>query len=156
MRRYRRGSVEDNKHRPSRKSSNLTPHLAVNCACSILTYVHNPPPAPPLTSNDRFFPSAYTSEYCVIIVGLGCVVCRNCLAGEPQQKIARIARREPEKYAACDRVSLVSSFVSSILAGRYCSIDASDASGMNLMDIRYVCTGTSYARQQHLISTIIY
>eukprot|EP00903_Cladosiphon_okamuranus_P007840 g7585.t1 len=51
-------------------------------------------------------------------------------------QIARIARREPEKYTTCERVSLVSSFVTSILAGRYCSIDASDASGMNLMDIR--------------------
>ncbi|CAN0084238.1 unnamed protein product, partial [Laminaria digitata] len=51
-------------------------------------------------------------------------------------QIARIARREPEAYAACERVSLVSSFLTSLLAGRYCSIDASDASGMNLMDIR--------------------
>lgn len=54
-----------------------------------------------------------------------------------ERKIARIARREPETYASCERVSLVSSFVTSILAGRYCSIDASDASGMNLMDIRH-------------------
>lgn len=53
-------------------------------------------------------------------------------------QIARIARREPGAYAACERVSLVSSFVTSVLAGRYCPIDASDASGMNLMDIRYV------------------
>ncbi|CAN0530399.1 unnamed protein product, partial [Ectocarpus sp. 12 AP-2014] len=51
-------------------------------------------------------------------------------------QISRIARREPEAYASCERVSLVSSFVTSLLAGRYCSIDASDASGMNLMDIR--------------------
>eukprot|EP00752_Nemacystus_decipiens_P016481 g14732.t1 len=51
-------------------------------------------------------------------------------------QIARIVRREPETYASCERVSLVSSFVTSILTGRYCSIDASDASGMNLMDIR--------------------
>lgn len=28
--------------------------------------------------------------------------------------------------------------MTSVLAGRYCPIDASDASGMNLMDIRYV------------------
>ncbi|CAM9733519.1 unnamed protein product [Pylaiella littoralis] len=51
-------------------------------------------------------------------------------------QIARISRREPEVYASCERVSLVSSFVTSLLAGRYCPIDASDASGMNLMDIR--------------------
>lgn len=54
----------------------------------------------------------------------------------PNEKIARIARREPEIYASCERVSLVSSFVTSVMAGRYCPIDASDASGMNLMDIR--------------------
>lgn len=53
-------------------------------------------------------------------------------------QIARVARREPGTYAACERVSLVSSFVTSVFAGRYCSIDASDASGMNLMDIRSV------------------
>ncbi|CAM9439927.1 unnamed protein product [Ectocarpus fasciculatus] len=52
------------------------------------------------------------------------------------QQISRIARREPEAYATCERVSLVSSFVTSLFVGRYCSIDASDASGMNLMDIR--------------------
>ncbi|CAN0323396.1 unnamed protein product, partial [Scytosiphon promiscuus] len=51
-------------------------------------------------------------------------------------QIARIARREPEAYASCERVSLVSSFVTSLLTGHYCPIDASDASGMNLMDIR--------------------
>ncbi|CAN0205913.1 unnamed protein product [Ectocarpus sp. 4 AP-2014] len=50
-------------------------------------------------------------------------------------QISRIARREPKAYASCERVSLVSSFVTSLLVGRYCSIDASDASGMNLMDI---------------------
>lgn len=53
-------------------------------------------------------------------------------------QIARVARREPDAYASCERISLVSSFVTSLFAGHYCSIDASDASGMNLMDIRFV------------------
>ncbi|CAN0138868.1 unnamed protein product, partial [Discosporangium mesarthrocarpum] len=51
-------------------------------------------------------------------------------------QIARISRLEPEVYASSERVSLVSSFLTSVLAGKYCPIDASDASGMNLMDIR--------------------
>lgn len=65
----------------------------------------------------------------------------------PCKKIARIARREPEAYARCERVSLVSSFVTSLLAGKYCPIDASDASGMNLMDIRRVMEGLKKIRE---------
>ena len=52
------------------------------------------------------------------------------------QQIARMARRHPDVWEACERVSLVSSFVSSVLIGEYAPIDTSDGSGMNLMDIR--------------------
>lgn len=52
------------------------------------------------------------------------------------QQIARIARTQPEVWDACERVSLVSSFLSSLLCGDYAAIDASDGSGMNLMDLR--------------------
>ena len=52
------------------------------------------------------------------------------------QQIARIARRHPGVWEACERVSLVSSFLSSILIADFAPIDASDGSGMNLMDLR--------------------
>ncbi|CAM9530696.1 unnamed protein product [Choristocarpus tenellus] len=51
-------------------------------------------------------------------------------------QIARIARLEPTVYTSCERVSLVSSFLTGVLAGCHCPVDAADASGMNLMDIR--------------------
>ena len=51
-------------------------------------------------------------------------------------QIARIAKRHPETYAATERISLVSSFMATLLAGAYAPIDWSDGSGMNLLDIR--------------------
>jgi xylulokinase len=39
------------------------------------------------------------------------------------QQFARMSRRHPDVWAACERVSLVSSFVSSILSGDYAAID---------------------------------
>ena len=50
-------------------------------------------------------------------------------------QILRVQHQLPEVYAATDRVSLVSSFVASVLAGAYIDIDESDACGMNLWDI---------------------
>lgn len=51
-------------------------------------------------------------------------------------QIAKIYRAEPHVYAGTGTIALVSSFMPSILAGRIVPIDASDGSGMNLMDIR--------------------
>ncbi|CAM9433343.1 unnamed protein product, partial [Phaeothamnion confervicola] len=51
-------------------------------------------------------------------------------------QIAKFAAADPAAYAATERVSLVSSFVASVLAGALVPIDQSDGSGMNLMDIR--------------------
>lgn len=51
-------------------------------------------------------------------------------------QIAKIYEERPDAYAATERICLVSSFMASLLKGAYVSIDASDGSGMNLMDIR--------------------
>lgn len=51
-------------------------------------------------------------------------------------QIARIAKLYPEAYENTERISLVSSFATSILCGDYANIDMSDGSGMNLLDIR--------------------
>ena len=51
-------------------------------------------------------------------------------------QIAKIYRTQPERYADTERIGLVSSFAASLLLGDYAPIDASDGSGMNLLDIR--------------------
>jgi xylulokinase len=50
-------------------------------------------------------------------------------------QIRKFFKREPEAYAATDRVHLVSSFLASLLAGQHAPIDPGDGSGMNLMDL---------------------
>jgi xylulokinase len=47
----------------------------------------------------------------------------------------KIARERPLAFANTEHVSLVSSFLASILLQKYAPIDSSDASGMNLLDI---------------------
>lgn len=51
-------------------------------------------------------------------------------------QIHRIFETQPEVYHDTERISLVSSFMASLLIGGYASIDETDGSGMNLMDIR--------------------
>merc|ERR1719259_937323 len=50
-------------------------------------------------------------------------------------QIAKAFAESPETYAQTERISLVSSFLCSVLLGRYAPIDHSDASGCNLFDI---------------------
>lgn len=50
-------------------------------------------------------------------------------------QIRKIYQTMPHIYEDTERISLVSSFMASILVGRYASIDETDGAGMNLMDI---------------------
>lgn len=51
-------------------------------------------------------------------------------------QIRKIYKTLPDVYHDTERISLVSSFMASILIGSYASIDETDGSGMNLVDIR--------------------
>ena len=51
-------------------------------------------------------------------------------------QIRRFANTEPEAWRRTAHVCLVSSFVTSVLAGRLAPIDHGDGAGMNLLDIR--------------------
>lgn len=50
-------------------------------------------------------------------------------------QIRKIARAQPELYKKTDRISLVSSFVASVLLGEITDIEEADGCGMNLYDI---------------------
>ncbi|XP_038715532.1 xylulose kinase 2-like isoform X2 [Tripterygium wilfordii] len=50
-------------------------------------------------------------------------------------QIRKIFQTRPEVYGDTERISLVSSFMASLLIGGYACIDESDGGGMNLMDI---------------------
>lgn len=51
-------------------------------------------------------------------------------------QIRKIFETQPEVYQNTERISLVSSFVASLLIGAYACIDETDGAGMNLMDIK--------------------
>ncbi|KAB1212118.1 Xylulose kinase [Morella rubra] len=51
-------------------------------------------------------------------------------------QIRKILETQPEVYHDTERISLVSSFMASLLIGAYASIDETDGAGMNLMDIK--------------------
>lgn len=51
-------------------------------------------------------------------------------------QIAKMYQTRPEEFQQTERISLVSSFSASLFLGQYASIDFSDGSGMNLLDIR--------------------
>lgn len=51
-------------------------------------------------------------------------------------QIRRIYETQQEVYQNTERISLVSSFMASILIGAYACIDQTDGAGMNLMDIK--------------------
>jgi xylulokinase len=51
-------------------------------------------------------------------------------------QIAKLREELPYKFAECARISLVSSMMASVLLGEFAPMDASDASGTNLIAIR--------------------
>ncbi|KAK1392991.1 Xylulose kinase [Heracleum sosnowskyi] len=51
-------------------------------------------------------------------------------------QIRKIYETQPKVYRDTERISLVSSFMASILIGAYACIDQTDGAGMNLMDIK--------------------
>lgn len=51
-------------------------------------------------------------------------------------QIRRFWQTQPEAFAQTERISLVSSFLASVLVGAFAPIDVADGSGMNLLDIR--------------------
>lgn len=51
-------------------------------------------------------------------------------------QIRKIFLKLPEIYNQTERISLVSSFMASLLIGSYACIDETDGAGMNLMDIK--------------------
>ncbi|OLY81961.1 Xylulose kinase [Smittium mucronatum] len=51
-------------------------------------------------------------------------------------QISKVQKEFPEIYNNTERISLVSSFLPSILLGLYAPIEVSDASGMNLLDVQ--------------------
>ncbi|KAK2981737.1 hypothetical protein RJ640_005989 [Escallonia rubra] len=51
-------------------------------------------------------------------------------------QIRRMYEKQPEVYHNTERISLVSSFMASLLVGAYACIDQTDGAGMNLMDIK--------------------
>ncbi|KAI1316734.1 hypothetical protein EDD11_009550 [Mortierella claussenii] len=50
-------------------------------------------------------------------------------------QILKLVQKQPEIYRATERISLVSSFLESLLIAQYGMIDAADGSGMNLLNI---------------------
>lgn len=51
-------------------------------------------------------------------------------------QIAKIIKHRREIYIATERITLISNFLTSVFIGAYAPMEASDASGMNMMDIK--------------------
>ncbi|KAL5722326.1 xylulokinase [Ranunculus cassubicifolius] len=95
-----------------------------------------------LTESPIWMDSSTTAECREIENGVGGALELSRLTGSrgyerftgPQ--IRKLFKTQPNVYHETERISLVSSFMASLLIGSYASIDETDAAGMNLMDIR--------------------
>lgn len=52
-------------------------------------------------------------------------------------QISKVFRRKNKLYKCTERITLISNFLSSVMAGSFTPFDASDAAGTNMMDIRF-------------------
>lgn len=84
-----------------------------------------------------------TTEQCKKIEeAVGGALELSCLTGSRAHErytgpqIRRIYETQPEAYKQTERISLVSSFMASLLVGSYACIDITDGAGMNLLDIK--------------------
>lgn len=84
-----------------------------------------------------------TTEQCKKIEeAVGGALELSCLTGSRAHErftgpqIRRIYETQPEVYKQTERISLVSSFMASLLTGSYACIDETDGAGMNLLDIK--------------------
>ncbi|KAF3327519.1 xylulose kinase [Carex littledalei] len=68
-------------------------------------------------------------------------------------QIKKIFENQRSVYENTDRISLVSSFMASILIGKYASIDETDGAGMNLMDIKSRVWSNIALEVEDLVST---
>uniref|UniRef100_A0A7C9DXS4 Xylulose kinase n=2 Tax=Opuntia streptacantha TaxID=393608 RepID=A0A7C9DXS4_OPUST len=84
-----------------------------------------------------------TTEQCKKIEeAVGGALELHCLTGSRAHEryvapqVRKIYEKLPEVYHSTERISLVSSFMGSLLIGGYACIDETDGAGMNLMDIK--------------------
>ncbi|OMJ13792.1 Xylulose kinase [Smittium culicis] len=83
-----------------------------------------------------------TAEYCEIQTALHTFQKIATITGSVSterftgNQIAKIKAEYESDYKNTERISLVSSFLASILLGKYAPIEVSDASGMNLLDVQ--------------------
>ena len=75
-------------------------------------------------------------------------------SGNQVTKILKRLNDDETKKETLNRVTLISSGMASILAGRFCSIDWSDGSGMNLMDINRESNGSWSEDMLQVYSTL--
>jgi xylulokinase len=95
------------------------------------------------TNESPMWMDSSTHEQCVALEkGVGSAVKLASISGSRAyerftgNQITKIAQDTPSVYENTERISLISSFMASLLIGDYAPIDSSDGCGMNLLDVR--------------------